>query len=53
MDIDQQIKELQKLIASATGDNLKFLVERLHTLLKKQEVAESTKESKDQKEDKE
>jgi hypothetical protein len=33
MDKVQQIKELQKLIASDTGDNLKWLVKRLDALL--------------------
>jgi hypothetical protein len=28
MDVDKQVKELQKLIASATGDNLIYLVDR-------------------------
>jgi hypothetical protein len=46
-------RELQKLIASATGDNLTYLVDRLQILLKKKQAAEFTKEEKDQKEDKE
>jgi hypothetical protein len=33
MDKSQQIRELQQLIASATGDSLKWLVKRLDALL--------------------
>jgi hypothetical protein len=33
MNNEQQIKELQQLIANATGDNLKWLVKRSDALL--------------------
>jgi hypothetical protein len=51
MDKEKQIKELKQLIASATGDNLKWLVKQLDALLndesdKKQESSKKKKAAK-------
>jgi hypothetical protein len=50
MDIDREIQNLKKLIANAEGDNLTYLVERLHTLVKKREAEKRLKESQNQEE---
>jgi hypothetical protein len=51
MDVDREIQQLKKLIASAEGENLAYLVERLHTLVSKQEAERRSKEREDQGED--
>jgi hypothetical protein len=36
--MDREIQNLKKLIPSAEGDTLTYLVERLHTLVEKREA---------------
>jgi hypothetical protein len=40
MDVYREIQQLKKLIPNAEGENLAYLVERLHTLVSKQESKE-------------
>jgi hypothetical protein len=48
MDMDKEIQNLKKLIASAEGDTLNYLVERLHTLISKREAERRSREREDQ-----
>jgi hypothetical protein len=51
MDVDREIQQLKKLIAGAEWESLAYLVERLQTLVSKQEAEKRSKEREDQGED--
>jgi hypothetical protein len=48
MDVDRKIQQLKKLIVTAEGETLTYLVERLQTLLAKQKAERQAKEREDQ-----
>jgi hypothetical protein len=47
MDTDREIQSLKKLIDSAEGDTLNYLVERLHTLISRREAERRSREPED------
>jgi hypothetical protein len=48
MDVDRKIQQLKKLIVTAEGETLDYLVEQLHTLLTKQRVERQATQHEDQ-----
>jgi hypothetical protein len=48
MDVDRKIQQLKKLIVTAEGETLDYLVEQLHTLLTKQRAERQAREPEDQ-----
>jgi hypothetical protein len=48
MDLDRKIQQLKKLIVTAEGETLDYLVEQLHTLLTKQRAEGQAREHEDQ-----